>query len=195
MIRQAIARACWAASRWTLHSEPLPSGGVGILIGAPHTSNWDFIHMLGITWGAGISAKFLGKHSLFRGPSGLLMRALGGIPVDRRDPRGVVDEVVARVRAGERFFLVVTPKGTRGKAKYWKSGFYRIALDAGLPITLGYVDRTTMTSGLGPTFRPTGQVGADMDRIRAFYADKSGFKPQNRTEPRLRDENSLPHVD
>jgi 1-acyl-sn-glycerol-3-phosphate acyltransferase len=83
---------------------------------------------------------------------------------------------------------VVTPEGTRGRAEHWKSGFYRIARDTGLPVTLGYVDRRTMTAGLGPTLRPTGDVVADMDRIRAFYADKSGLRPENRTEPRLREE-------
>jgi len=182
-------------SRWTLRTEPLPAEGACLLIGAPHTSNWDFLFMLAITWRVGISAKFLGKNSLFRGPMGPLMRALGGIPVDRGHPQGIVDAVVARVRAGERFFLVVTPEGTRGKSACWKSGFYRIALDTGLPLTLGYVDRSTMTTGLGPSLHVTGDVGGDMDRIRAFYADKSGHNPQNRTEPRLRDEAAPPSRD
>ena len=190
MTRRALARAYWATSRWTHRSEPLPPEGVGLLVGAPHTSNWDFVLMLAITWSLGVRSRFLGKHSLFRGLLGPLMRGLGGIPVDRGNPAGLVDEVVARVRDGERFFLVVTPEGTRAKADHWKSGFYRIALDTGLPVTLGYVDRRTMTTGLGPTLRVTGDVAADMDRIRAFYADKSGLHPENRTEPRLREEPS-----
>ena len=192
MIRSGAARFFWFMSRWTLRTEPLPAEGACLLIGAPHTSNWDFLFMLAITWRVGISAKFLGKNSLVRGPMGPVMRALGGIPVDRGHPQGIVDAVVARVRAGERFFLVVTPEGTRGKSACWKSGFYRIALDTGLPLTLGYVDRTTMTTGLGPSLHVTGDVGGDMDRIRAFYADKSGHNPQNRTEPRLRDEAAPP---
>ncbi|MEE6273992.1 1-acyl-sn-glycerol-3-phosphate acyltransferase [Georgenia wangjunii] len=186
--RRLVARAYWALSRWTLRSQPPPANGTGILIGAPHTSNWDFVLMLAITWRAGIHVRFLGKHTLFRAPFGPLMRALGGIPVDRRDPHGLVDDVVGRIRAGERFFLVITPEGTRGAAEYWKSGFYRIAREAGLTLTLGYVDRPTMTTGLGPTLELTGDVAADMDRIRAFYADKRGLRPKNRTEPRLRDE-------
>jgi 1-acyl-sn-glycerol-3-phosphate acyltransferase len=187
-LRRAVATTFWSTSRWALRSEPLPAGGVSLLIGAPHTSNWDFVLMLAITWRTGIAAKFLGKSSLFRGPFGPLMRALGGIPVDRSNPSGVVEAVVARVQAGERFFLVVTPEGSRSQAAYWKSGFYRIAIGTGLPITLGYVDRTTMTTGLGPTFRPTGDVPADMGRIRAFYAGKSGIRPRNSAEPRLRAE-------
>jgi 1-acyl-sn-glycerol-3-phosphate acyltransferase len=190
VIRRAAAAAWWRVSRWTHRSEPLPPEGVGILVGAPHTSNWDFVLMLAITWQLGIDIRFLGKKSLFRGPLGPLMRGLGGIPVDRANPAGLVAEVVARVRAGERFYLVVTPEGTRSRAPAWKSGFYRIALDTGLPVTLGYVDRRTLTCGLGPTVRLTGDVAADMDRVRAFYADKSGLRPGNRTEPRLREEPS-----
>lgn len=185
--RRLAARAFWRVSRWRLVTSRVPADGAGVLIGAPHTSNWDFALMLGIAWEAGLPLRWLGKHTLFRGPAGPLMRAIGGIPVDRRNPTGLVDEVVARLRAGERFYLVVTPEGTRSGSG-WKSGFYRIARAADLPVTLGYVDRTTMTTGLGPTLRMTGDVAADMDRIRAFYADKSGLVPQRRTEPRLRDE-------
>ena len=116
------------------------------------------------------------------------MNALGGIPVDRADAGRMVEDIVARIRAGEIFGLVVTPDGTRGGNAFWKNGFYRIARETGMPLTLGYVDRTTMTTGLGPTLALTGDVARDMDAIRAFYADKAGFRPECRTEPRLRDE-------
>lgn len=144
--------------------------------------------MLAIAWRLHIPIRWLGKSTLFTGWRGPIMRRLGGIPVDRQDAGRVVDEVVARVRAGETFGLVVTPDGTRGAHDHWKSGFYRIAVAAEMPLTLGYVDRTTMTAGLGPTFSPTGDTKTDMDRIRAFYADKSGLRPDKRVEPRLRDE-------
>ena len=84
--------------------------------------------------------------------------------------------------------LVITPDGTRGPHTHWKSGFYRLAEQTGLPVTLGYVDRPTMTTGLGPTFDITGNVAADMERIRDFYRDKSGLRPDARVEPRLRSE-------
>ncbi len=187
MIRRLIARAFWALSRWKLVSTPAPSEPT-VLIGAPHTSNWDFVLMLAIAWRQGIEVKWLGKDSLFKGWRGPLMRGLGGIPVDRSNASGVVAEVVERVRSGEVFGLVVTPDGTRGGHTHWKSGFYRIALETGLPVTLGYVDRTTMTTGLGPTLRLSGDVRADMDLIRAFYADKAAFTPAQRVEPRLREE-------
>ncbi|WP_206074617.1 1-acyl-sn-glycerol-3-phosphate acyltransferase [Antribacter gilvus] len=186
-IRRALARLFWRFSGWELRSEPAPHRA-GLLIGAPHTSNWDFVVMLAIAWELEVPIRWLGKHTLFTGWRGPLMRKLGGIPVDRRDPSTVVEDVLERVRRGEVFHLVVTPEGTRGSGSYWKSGFYRIAREAGVPVTLGYVDRTTMTTGLGPTIEITGDVRADMDVVRAFYADKSGWNPALRTEPRLRAE-------
>lgn len=183
-MRRLIARIFWAFSRWKLVTEPAPTRPT-LLIGAPHTSNWDFVLMLAIAWKLGVDFRWLGKKSLFAGWRGPIMRTLGGIPVDHADASRVVDEIVARIRAGEVFSLVVTPDGTRGGNTRWKSGFYRIARDADMPVTLGYVDRTTMTTGLGPTLSLTGDIPADMDRIRAFYADKAGFRPERRVEPRL----------
>lgn len=189
MLRSLVSRVYWACSRWTLAGEPA-TDRPSVLIGAPHTSNWDFVLMLGIAWRHGMDIRWLGKKSLFAGWRGPIMRGLGGIPVDRSNPADVVGEVLARIEAGEVFGLVVTPDGTRGSNTYWKSGFYRIAREAGIPVTLGYVDRTTMTTGLGPTFELTGDVPTDMDRIRAFYADKAGVRPELRTEPRLRSEDA-----
>ena len=188
-LRRTLARLFWRVSRWTLRSHPQPDVP-RILIGAPHTSNWDFVLMLAIAWEAGIPLRWLGKKSLFAGPAGPLMRALGGIPVDRSDPSRVVAEVLAEQASTGAFSLVVTPEGSRGGAEHWKSGFYRIAREADLPVTLGYVDRTTMTTGLGPTLTLTGDVRSDMDEVRAFYADKAGFSPNRRVEPRLRSEDA-----
>ncbi len=186
-LRRLVARTFWAFSRWKLVSEPAPDRPT-VLIGAPHTSNWDFVFMLAISWRLGMHIRWLGKKSLFRGWRGPIMLRLGGIPVDRDAPSRVVTDVLERIRSGDVFGLVVTPDGTRKGHTHWKSGFYRIAREAGLPVTLGYVDRTTMTTGLGPTIELTGDVSADMDRIRTFYADKSGHTPENRVEPRLREE-------
>ena len=190
MLRRLISRVFWMFSRWTLTTEPAPARPT-VLVGAPHTSNWDFVLMLAIAWRLGIDVRWLGKKSLFDGWRGPIMRVLGGIPVDRSDPGRVVGDVVAKVQDGEVFGLVVTPDGTRKGHSHWKSGFYRIARETGMPVTLGYVDRTTMTTGLGPTIELTGDVAADMDRIRAFYADKAGLRPEHRVEPRLREEQPL----
>ncbi|WP_372968180.1 1-acyl-sn-glycerol-3-phosphate acyltransferase [Microbacterium sp.] len=187
MLTRLLARLFWTFSRWTLTAEATPTRPT-ILIGAPHTSNWDFVLMLAIAWRLRIEVHWLGKSSLFRGWRGPVMRRLGGIPVDRADPARVVQDVVDQVNSGGVFGLVITPDGTRGGNEYWKSGFYRIARETGMPVTLGFVDRTTMTTGLGPTVDLTGDVAADMDRIRAFYADKAGLRPERRTVPRLREE-------
>jgi 1-acyl-sn-glycerol-3-phosphate acyltransferase len=187
VLKRLVARLYWTLSRWTLTAEATPTRPT-ILIGAPHTSNWDFVLMLAIAWRLRIEVHWLGKSSLFRGWRGPIMRGLGGIPVDRSDPARVVNDVVAQVHSGAVFGLVITPDGTRGGNEYWKSGFYRIARETGMPVTLGFVDRTTMTTGLGPTLDLTGDISADMDRIRAFYADKAGLRPERRTVPRLREE-------
>lgn len=187
MIRRAIARTFWTFSRWKLVAEPR-SDRPAIFLGAPHTSNWDFVFMLALAWKLQIPLRWLGKNSVFTGWRSPIMRALGGIPVDRSDPSRIVHEVVERIRSGEDFNLVITPDGTRKGNTCWKSGFYRIARATGMPVTLGFVDRSTMTVGLGPTFDLTGEVSVDMDRIRAFYADKAGHHPAHRIEPRLREE-------
>ena len=186
-IRRLIAPIFWAFSRWRLVTEPAPQRP-SILIGAPHTSNWDFVVMLAITWRLNIRVRWLGKKSLFNGWRGPIMRSLGGIPVDRAAPSNVVSEVLDLIRAGKIFSLVITPDGTRSGNTHWKSGFYRIAREAQIAVTLGYVDRSTMTTGIGPTFELSGDVSRDMDRIRAFYADKAGVRPERRVEPRLREE-------
>lgn len=142
--------------------------------------------MLGIAWKLGMNICWIGKESLFRGPRGRIMTRFGGIPIDRDAPDDVVADIVRLMDSDPKLSLVITPDGTRGHHDHWKSGFYRIARQTGLPVTLGYVDRTTRTTGLGPTVELTGDVGADMDVIREFYRDKSGFYPDKRVEPRLR---------
>jgi len=186
-ILRAIADVYWFFSRWTYRSQPAPEGS-SILLAAPHTSNWDFVLMLAVAWRSGIRPKFLGKKEMFRGPAGPVMRALGGIAVDRQNPAGLVESLVEMSRSGEAFQLVITPEGTRGNVSRWKSGFYRLAREADLPVTLAYCDRTTMTTGIGPTLSLTGDVKADMDRLRDFFSDKAGVKPARRVEPRLAEE-------
>ncbi|MFZ0530259.1 MAG: 1-acyl-sn-glycerol-3-phosphate acyltransferase [Propionicimonas sp.] len=195
ILRPLIARLYWAGSRYSMRSDPKTVESPAVLIGAPHTSNWDFVIMLAITWRLGFAPLWLGKHTLFKRPFGGFMRALGGIPVNRENPGRLVEQIVARVKEGQRFFLVVTPEGTRHRGKVWKSGFYRIALDANLPVVLGFVDSTTHTAGLGPTIHLTGDVNADMDRIREFYADKRGIHPEDFTPPRLREERAEPETE
>jgi 1-acyl-sn-glycerol-3-phosphate acyltransferase len=185
MIRKAFARLMLRLARWRTVGRVPESG---ILVGAPHTSNWDWVGMLLLMWSDGVQPRVLIKQEFFRGPMAFLLRATGGIPLDRSNPGDTVRALLAQAEGDEHFLLVLAAEGTRGKGEYWKSGFYKIAQQAGLPISLGFIDGPTRTLGFGPTFRPTGDVAADMDRVRAFYADKQGIHPDLRTEPRLREE-------
>ncbi len=185
--RRALARGIMRAARWHPVGE-VPEHSA-IIVGGPHTSNWDWVATLLMMWSGDAEFNVLVKQELFRGPAGPILRATGAIPLDRRNPGGIVRRLVEEAkREDERFLLVLAAEGTRGKAEYWKSGFYRIAQQSGLPVTMGFVDGPTRSFGFGPTFHPTGDIHADMERIRAFYRDKYGLRPENRTEPRLREE-------
>jgi 1-acyl-sn-glycerol-3-phosphate acyltransferase len=179
----------WCRFRgWTVVGER-PTDAKYVVIGAPHTSNFDFLVFLAAVHHFDIPARYIGKHTLFRWPFGGLMRRLGGIPVRRDTSQGLVEQVVAEFANADEIALVVAPEGTRSRADHWHSGFYRIAVGAGVPIVCGYVDGPSKTVGLGLTIHLTGDVRADMDRIREFYAGKAGYRPGNESEPRLREEN------
>ena len=173
------------ATRWTAVGE-VPR--TGVLVGAPHTSNWDCVMMLLIMWRGDVTPRVLIKKELFRGPLAWLVPRLGGIPLDRENPGGVVRELVREAKSGEPFLIVLAAEGTRTKGEYWKSGFWRLARAAKLPICLAFIDGPSRTSGFGPSITATSDVVADMDQLRAFYADKRGIHPELRTEPRMREE-------
>jgi 1-acyl-sn-glycerol-3-phosphate acyltransferase len=158
------------------------------MVAAPHTSNWDFILMIAMAWSNDLSVVWLGKKEMFAGPAKYLFRAMGGIPVDRKSPAGLVDAVVDLARSGRHVAIVIPPEGTRAKRTYWKSGFRRIALGADIPVVLSFLDGPTRSGGFGPTLTMTDDVVADMDQVRAFYADKQGVKPGLFTPPLLREE-------
>jgi 1-acyl-sn-glycerol-3-phosphate acyltransferase len=185
MIRQRLARTAARVTGWRLVGE-VPH--TGIVVGAPHTSNWDFVVMLLVMWNGGVPPRVLVKQEMFRGPLKWLFRWMGGIPTDRRNPAGLVQRLTAQATSGEPFLLILAAEGTRTKSEYWKSGFYRLAQQSGLPISLAFVDGPSKTAGFGPTFHVSGDVAADMDRIREFFVDKRGIRPAMRTEPRLREE-------
>ena len=186
-MRRAIARLVRRLSGWRAVGH-VPRAG--ILVGAPHTSNWDWVAMLLLTWRDGVQARVLIKRELFRGPLAPLLRVTGGIPLDRSSPGATVRALLDEARRDERFLLVLAAEGTRDRSDYWKSGFYTIAQQTGLPVVLGFIDGPSRTMGFGPTLTPSGDVTADMDLVRAFYADKRGIRSERRTEPRLREESA-----
>ncbi len=137
--------------------------------------------MLAIAYRMGIRPSWLGKRQIFRKPFGRFMRWLGGIPVDRSKSTNMVGQVVERFGQIDRLFLVIPPSATRHKAAHWKSGFYHIARGANVPILLTFLDYSRKVGGIGPALMPTGDVSADMDVIRAFYAGVQGRYPENQT--------------
>ncbi len=170
----------------TLDGDPVPARSV--IIAAPHTSNWDFFYLILFAWNFDVSLSFVGKHTLFIGPMGPIMRAFGGVAVDRRRPGGMVGQLATALGKAERMGLVIPAEGSRARRDHWKSGFYRIAELAGVPICLSYLDYTRRVGGFGPCFSTSGDLKSDMDKIRAFYADKEGKHPELFGPIRLQEE-------
>jgi 1-acyl-sn-glycerol-3-phosphate acyltransferase len=166
----------------------LPPGVKGVAIAAPHTSNWDMPFMLAVAFVLGVRPAWLGKQELFRWPIGGLMRWLGGIPVDRTRRQRLVEQTATRFAESDGLFLVVPPSGTRSRAAHWKSGFYHIARGAGVPIICSFLDYRRKVGGIGLSFVPTGDVCADMDKIRAFYGTVTARFPDQVTPMRIREE-------
>lgn len=144
--------------------------------------------MLATAYAMRVRISWFGKHTLFAPPWGWLMRGLGGIPVDRRAPRSLVQQMADKFRSSDELVLAVPPEGTRSKVGVWKSGFYHIASESGVPIGLGYLDYERRLCGLGMFVTPSGNVHEDMNKIRGFYRSIRGKYPELESEPRLREE-------
>ena len=168
-------------SGWKVVGRP-PQIDKFVAIAAPHTSNWDFPIFMAAVGYLKVNISFLGKHTLFEGMFGWLFYWLGGIPVKREKDAAsaVVDQVVNAFAESEHLILGIAPEGTRSRVDKWKTGFYRIALDAGVPIVPAYVDSTDKTIGFGEAFIPSGDMESDMALLRHFYADKQGVCRKNR---------------
>jgi len=182
---QILCRWVMKLISWRIEGE-IPELRRYVLIGAPHTSNWDFIIAMLFKYSLGMRFNFIGKDSLFRGPMGPVMRRLGGIPVNRRSSNKFVDQIVAAFEQHEDLIIVIAPEGTRSKSPYWRTGFYYIALGAGVPVVMAYLDYTNKVIGFGPTFVPTGDLQADFAHFRSFYADKTGKFPDKQSVIELR---------
>jgi 1-acyl-sn-glycerol-3-phosphate acyltransferase len=159
-----------------------------VVIAAPHTSNWDLLWMLAFAWSFGLRPRFMMKHTVFVGPAGWLFRRVGGIAIERHRQGGVVKQMAEEFAASDSLTLVVPPEGTRDRTERWKSGFYHIAREAGVPVALAFLDYGRREAGFGPEIEITGSVTNDMDLIRDFYADKLGRHPHLHSEIRLVEE-------
>jgi len=147
----------------------LPDIAKVVVIAAPHSTNWDVIWGLLFKISLRLDVHFIGKREAFVWPLGPILRAFGGIPVDRSAAHGLVGEMRRQFEARERFWLALAPEGTRKKVQKWKTGFWHIAREAGVPVLPVYFHYPEKTVGLGPLFHPTDDVAADMARIREFY--------------------------
>jgi len=151
-----------------------------VLIGAPHSSNWDFVLFLGIIFTLRANVRYMGKVELFRPPHGFFFRYCGGVPVDRKKSTGLVDQMVDACNKSEHFILTIAPEGTRHHVTEWKRGFYHIAKNAGIPIVMAVVDGKKKIVHVGQVFQPTDDIEADMKSIQGFFAGMVGINPRRK---------------
>lgn len=176
-VARALAWAFLRVNGWEKEGH-LPDEPKYVLIGAPHTSNWDVPFVLSLAFAYRIKIFFMAKDSVFRWPFGWFFRWLGGIPVDRSKPNGMVAQTIEVFNQNERLVICIPPEGTRKRVRQWKTGFYWIAYGAKIPIALGFMDFKRKRGGPGPLFWPTGDIEKDMKEIQDFYSNVTPLYPE-----------------
>ena len=176
-----IAKLILKIIGWKMEGTP-PAVAKMVLVAAPHTSNWDLPVTMTLAFAFRVRINWLGKKELFRRPYTGLFRWLSGIPVDRSTSRNMVEQIAKMFHESESLIIVVPPEGTRGKVNYWKTGFYYIAHQADVPISLGFLDWKRKAGGFGPLVYPTGNIEADMETIKAFYAIVTAKFPEKTSQ-------------
>ncbi len=184
-MRSRLARLILALFGWRLGPPP-PSIPKFVMIAAPHTSSWDVPLLILYASAFGMKIRWMMKAEMFRGLRGPFFKSLGGMPIDRSQRNNTVQQCVDAFQASERMVLAVPPEGTRAAAAGWKTGFYYIALQAGVPIALAYLDFGRKEGGFGPLLSPSGNIEADFAILRDFYRDKVGKYPEKFGEVRPR---------
>lgn len=157
----------------------LPKEKKFVLIGAPHTSNWDFPLAMLAFWTINLKIYWVAKIQMFWGPLYPLFTSLGGIPIDRKKSKGFIEQIVDKFDQTDEMVLTIAPEGTRSKTKHWKSGFYHIAEAAKVPICFAYVDYGNKKLGFTEVLYPSGDIDADMKIIAEFYENIEGKQPNN----------------
>jgi 1-acyl-sn-glycerol-3-phosphate acyltransferase len=174
----ALARFVTRLIGWKVEGT-LPNANKIMVIGAPHSSNVDWLLTIMAGSYLGVRISWMAKHTLFRGPMGYVMRWLGGIPVDRRAPQGTVGEAVDRFKNANELILCITPEGTRRLTHEWKKGFYHIAMGADVPIVAAAFDYGRKRVFFGPIIKPTGNLEEDLPVIKSYYDDVKPKNPEN----------------
>ena len=173
-----LGRSILRAWGWRIHMR-LPDEPRLIVIAAPHTSNWDFVFGIAAILASGLRFNWYAKHTLFTGPWGGFFRAIGGVPVDRSAPGGVVVQTADLFARSEQLMIALAPEGTRSRVTRWKRGFHHIALAARIPVAVGYIDYDRKQVGIEFLFRPTGDWEADMQPVFEFYRHIRAKRPQD----------------
>jgi 1-acyl-sn-glycerol-3-phosphate acyltransferase len=184
---RVLARLILRVSGWTVGGEA-PTQDRYVFVAAPHSSNWDGFWLIVFMWFMELDLRWLIKDSWTRWPLGPLLRKAGALGIDRAEGGAVAEEIAKRFAEDPHLKLGIAAAGTRRRTDYWKSGFYRIALAADVPVAMGFLDYGRKEAGFGPTITLTGDVSADMDLFRAFYEDKQPKIPGKRSRMRLRAE-------
>lgn len=165
---RGLGRTLMRMLGWKLGGE-LPNVKKCVFIGAPHTSNWDFIVSMISILALGLRASYLMKKEAFFWPLAGFFKALGGVPTDRKAAGGVVANIAEQYRTHDKMWVVLTPEGTRSKVDKWKSGFIQIANQAKVPVVCVAFDYPSKTVHIGKMFHPSGDDEKDMQDIRAYY--------------------------
>ncbi len=182
---QAISQAIFNLVGWRVEGQ-LPDVPRYVLIAVPHTTNWDFILLLLFIGIKNIRPRWVGKESLFRGPAGPLMRWLGGVSINRQARTNMVSQSIDAFNTHDEFIIILTPEGTRSHTEYWRSGFYYIALGAGVPVVPVSDDYPDKVLRIGDAITLSGDTEADMALFREVYAGKRGKYPRQQGEIRLK---------
>lgn len=173
-----IARLYFWLIGWKVRNNMPPTLHKCVMVAAPHTSNWDFPIAMAALLIMRVKTNYLAKKELFKFPLGIIMRAFGGIPVDRSRHTGMVEAMIDEFGRREKLVMLIPPEGTRSLVTEWKTGFYRVATGANVPIALAFVDYANKTVGVEKIFQPTGDYEKDLAEIKAFYRTVKGKHPE-----------------
>lgn len=171
---------------WQIVFVPPPSPKT-VIIGYPHTSNWDFPVAMLWRFATGFPLQWVAKKEMFQNPLGGIFRRWGGIPLDRSQPEGFIEQIVAEYQRRDSFHLGISPEGTRKRTDHWKSGFHRIAIAAGVPLGLAFLDYGNKRLGISEWITLSGDRDADLARIQAYYEGMRGCRPERAGDIRFRD--------
>lgn len=189
-MRILVAKTILWAKGWKINGLP-PDVPKFLLIAAPHTSNWDFVFGICTLFILKMKMSWFAKDSLFKGPQNRMLKNWGGIPVDRKNKSNTVSLIIEQFALRDSVSFGLAPEGTRRFAETWKSGFYHMALAAGVPLALAFFDYRQKEVGVGLTMYLTGEINADMEKIRRFYATKQARYPDKVGPVRLREETPM----